>query len=83
MISAYTMVRVILHKNTRVLEKIKTIPIVKETALIYGEYDILVKTETKSLEELNQFIYNVLRKIPYITKTTTMIVARPPKTKSL
>ena len=83
MISAYTFVRVILHKNTLVLKKVKIIPIVKETALIYGEYDILVKTETKSLEELNQFIYNVLRKIPDITKTTTMIVAKPPKTKPL
>lgn len=79
MISAFTLVRVSLQKNVEVSERIKKLPVVKEVTLVYGEYDIVVKTATESIGELNRFIYNILRKIPHITMTTTMIVARMPK----
>jgi len=36
-------------------------------------------TWTKNMEELNKFVYDVLRKSPFITMTATMIVARIPK----
>lgn len=75
MISAFTLVRVSPQKNVHVFVKVKKLPMVKEATLVYGEYDIIVRTRTKSIEELNSFIYNVLRKIPHITMTTTMIVA--------
>ena len=80
MILAFTLIKVALQKNTQVLEKIKELPMIKKVTLVYGEYDIIVHTSTKNIEELNKFIYNVLRKIPQITMTTTMIVAKiPPK----
>ncbi|MCW3986589.1 MAG: Lrp/AsnC ligand binding domain-containing protein [Candidatus Bathyarchaeota archaeon] len=79
MISAFTLVRVSPEKNVHVFEKVKKLPMIKEATLVYGEYDIIVKTWTKNMEELNKFIYNVLRKTPFITMTTTMIVARIPK----
>lgn len=83
MISALTLVRVSLERNVHVFEKIKKLPVIKEATLVYGEYDIIVKTRTKNMQELNSFIYNVLRKIPYVTMTTTMIVARIPKKKEI
>lgn len=79
MISAFTLVRVSPEKNSQVIDRIKELPMIKEMKLVYGEYDIIVKTHTKNIEELNGFIYNILRKIPYITVTTTMIVANMPK----
>ena len=81
MISAFTVVKVSSQKNVDVFEKIKKLPMIKEVTLVYGEYDVIVKTRTKSMEELNRFIYNILRKIPYITMTTTMIVAKMPRKK--
>jgi len=78
MISAFTLVRAVPHRNVQVLERIKNLPLIKEASLVYGEYDLIVETSTNTIEELNQFIYNVLRKIPHITMTTTMIVAEFP-----
>jgi len=78
MISAFTLARVSPHKNAEVSEKIKNLSLVSEISFVYGEYDIIVKTTTNDIDELNSFIYNVLRKIPHITMTTTMIVARFP-----
>lgn len=46
---------------------------VEEVSPVYGEYDIIVKTKTNSIEELNFFIYNKLRKIRGLVATTTMI----------
>jgi len=76
MISAFTLVRVSPDKNVHVFEKVKKLPMIKEATLVYGEYDIIIRTRTKNMEELNKFIYNVLRKTPSITMTTTMIVAK-------
>ncbi len=81
MISAFTLIKVALHKNAQVLKKIRKLPMVRKVTLVYGEYDIIVKTSTKDLKELNKFIYNVLRRIPQITMTTTMIVAKAPEKK--
>ena len=79
MISAFTLVRVSPEQNLQVFERIKELPMIEEMTLVYGEYDIIVKTHTKSIEELNGFIYSILRKIPHITMTTTMIVVNLPK----
>ena len=77
MISAFTLVKVSIQKNLGIFEKVKKLQTVNEATLVYGEYDIIIRTNTNNIEELNTFIYNTLRKIPHITMTTTMIVAKP------
>jgi len=72
-ISAYTLIRTEHSKREEVVSKIKKLRFVKEVVPVYGEYDIIVKTETNSIEELNFLIYNELRKIRRLTATTTMI----------
>jgi len=52
---------------------------VKEVTPVYGEYDMIVKTETESIKELTLFIYNQLRTISGLTMTTTMITAKTNK----
>ncbi len=79
MIVAYTLAKVTPNKNVFVAKKLENMPLVTEVILIYGEYDILVKTKTKDIEELHNFIYDFFRKMPHITTTTTMIVAKIPK----
>ncbi|MCW4055357.1 MAG: Lrp/AsnC ligand binding domain-containing protein [Candidatus Bathyarchaeota archaeon] len=78
MIDAFTLARVQPEKNFQVFERIKQLPMVKDARLVYGEYDIILRTTTKSMKELNQFTYNLVRKVHFVTKTTTMIVARIP-----
>jgi anthranilate phosphoribosyltransferase len=59
------------------MEKLK---FVKEITPVYGEYDMIVKTETETIKELTVFIYNRLRTIPVLTMTTTMITTKKQKT---
>ncbi|MDH5374929.1 MAG: Lrp/AsnC ligand binding domain-containing protein [Candidatus Bathyarchaeota archaeon] len=75
-VSAYTLIRTEHSKRDELVNKIKKLRFVKEIASVYGEYDIVVKTETNSIEELNLFIYNELRKISGLATTTTMITFR-------
>ena len=75
-ISAYTLIRTENSKREKLVDKIKKLRFVKDVVLVYGEYDIVVKTETDSIEELNFFTYNELRKIRGLTATTTMITFR-------
>jgi len=75
-VSAYTLIRTEHSKREALVNKIKKLSFVKEVTPVYGEYDIIVKTETESIEELNFFIYNELRKIRGLAATTTMITLR-------
>jgi len=75
-VSAYTLVRTEHLKLEKLVDKIRKLRLVKEVTPVYGEYNLIVKTETETIEELNFFIYNELRKIHGLTATTTMITAK-------
>lgn len=75
-VTAYTLVRTKHHKPKEIADKIRKLQFVKEAIPVYGEYNIIVKTETESIRELNVLIYNQLRTIPGLTVTTTMITAK-------
>ncbi len=75
-VTAYTLVRTDRSKLGKLISKISKLRFVEEVTPVYGEYDIVIKTETNSIEELNFFIYNELRKISGLTATTTMITFR-------
>jgi len=78
---AYTLVRTEHRKVKELMNKINKLQFVKEVTPVYGEYDIIVETETKTIKELTLFIYNKLRTIPGLTMTTTMITAKINKKK--
>jgi DNA-binding Lrp family transcriptional regulator len=71
------MVRVLPAKDRQVYEKIKEFQEVKEVILTYGEYDLIIKVESESLEELDHFIFNKLRTTDGIAATTTLLEAKP------
>ena len=75
-VTAYTLVRTEHRRVKKLVNKIAKLQSVKEVTSVYGEYDIIVKTETESVNELTLFIYNQLRTIPGLAMTTTMITAR-------
>lgn len=75
-VSAYTLIRTEHSKRDELVKRIKKLRFVTEVASVYGEYDIVVRTETNSIEELTLLIYNKLRKIRGLATTTTMITFR-------
>ena len=77
MVNSYTLIRVLPIKDKEVYEKIAKLSEVKEIIRTYGEYDLVIRVESSSLESLDNFIFNKLREIDGITATTTLLEARP------
>jgi DNA-binding Lrp family transcriptional regulator len=55
---------------------LKNINQVRKASLTYGTYDLCIEALFKHLEELDDFVYNVLRKIPGIKETVTLVTSR-------
>jgi DNA-binding Lrp family transcriptional regulator len=48
---------------------------VKGVVLSYGVYDMMITIETENIEELDNLVFNEIRKIEGIVSTTTLIGA--------
>jgi Lrp/AsnC family transcriptional regulator for asnA, asnC and gidA len=57
-----------------VMEKLKVINEVTEAYIVYGVYDIVAKIEADNIDKLKDIVTNVIRKIPKVRSTLTMIV---------
>ncbi len=77
MVTSYTLARIHPLQDEAAYRKIKTFPEVKEVTITYGEYDLIIKVESESLNDLDNFIFNKLRNIPGVASTTTLLEARP------
>ncbi|MHA1839853.1 MAG: Lrp/AsnC ligand binding domain-containing protein [Candidatus Ranarchaeia archaeon] len=72
---AYILAKVVAGKAPSVLEATREYGIVTESHLIYGPYDLLLRLETGTPEELDEFIYGKLRKLEGIVETITCLCA--------
>lgn len=77
MLISYTLARVHPAQDKEVYEAVKTFREVKEVIITYGEYDLIIKVESDSLEDLDNFIFNKLRTINGVSSTTTLLEAKP------
>ena len=73
MINSYTLSRIKLAKGKQVYRILKTYPEVKELVSTYGEYDLVIKVSSTSLEDLGNFIFKKLRTLDGVQATTTLI----------
>jgi DNA-binding Lrp family transcriptional regulator len=73
---AYVLGKVEKGSEIEVLNALKNSEQIKRASLIYGAYDFCVEAQFETLEALDAFIFNVVRKIPGIKDTCTLIVAR-------
>jgi anthranilate phosphoribosyltransferase len=73
MISAYILLKVKPNKDRDVIRKIRQLPKAKEVTSVYGEYDLIVKVEAESLEDLDSVVFDSIRAIPEVDATTTCI----------
>jgi len=78
LIFAYLLAEVRPHHDKDVLAKISQLAPVKEATTLFGEYDLIAKIEIGGLDELDSFIFDVVRQIPGVESTTTLLDTRSP-----
>jgi DNA-binding Lrp family transcriptional regulator len=62
--------------DEHVLAEIKTLKQIEEADATYGAYDLVIKVNFKTIEDLDRFIFEKIRRVKGITETTSMIVAK-------
>jgi DNA-binding Lrp family transcriptional regulator len=76
---AYVLIKVESGKDVEVFTGIRELqhkyPI-REMAMLYGDYDIIVKIQMNKPDDLQSFVFNGLRPIQGIIGTQTLIAAR-------
>jgi len=78
-VSAYIMMKMQVGMDDQVITEIKKLEQVKEADATYGSYDLVIKVNFKTIEDLDRFIFEKVRRIKGITETSSMIVAKPIK----
>ena len=77
MLISYSLIRVHPAQDKEVYEAVQAFREVKDVIITYGEYDLIIKVGSDSLNDLDNFIFNKLRTISGVASTTTLLEARP------
>jgi len=70
------MVKLIVGKDEEVFAQVQKLKQIKEASVTYGAYDLILKVEFQRIEEVDEFLFDVVRRIPGVSETTSMIVAK-------
>ncbi len=73
---AYILVCAQPNTEEKVFRKLEKNPEVKKAHLLFGSWDIIAEVEMKDVATLNAFVLEKVRRIPEVTLTATMIVAK-------
>ncbi len=74
MVTAFIFITTKNGKEREVLEKLRAREnIVKESHMVYGDFDIITKVEADNLDILNNFITKEVRDMEHISMTSTLI----------
>jgi len=79
MIEAYILLRVKPGMDRSVFQTVSKLRQVKDMETVYGEYDLLMKIEVKTMDDLDAFIFDSVRTIQGVERTTTLITIEPPR----
>ncbi|MFZ0512919.1 MAG: Lrp/AsnC ligand binding domain-containing protein [Candidatus Nitrosopolaris sp.] len=71
--TAYVLINCDLNHKNEVINELQQLPGIFEAAVLHGAYDILVRLNLESVEELKETIKLRLKKIPDIKSTVTLI----------
>lgn len=78
MIAAYVLMRIKPGMDRSVLHEVRKLAQVKAVETVYGEYDMLIKIEMETLDELDSFIFDTVRNIKGVQGSTTLITIKVP-----
>ena len=76
MIFVYVLGKLEAGTENEVLDSLKKINQVRTASLTYGFYDLFIEALCTNLEELDDLVFNVIRKIPGINETVTLVASR-------
>ena len=65
--------------DEEILKKVKKMPGVKHVTPTYGMYDSLVEVAFDTMEELDRFMFQGIRRIPGVKDTVTLIAPKVTK----
>jgi DNA-binding Lrp family transcriptional regulator len=71
---AYVLAKIEAGKDKQALEAIKKFAEAKAITLTYGAYDLHVEVKFDTMEELDEFVFNKIRKVNGIKDTMTLVV---------
>jgi len=78
MIAGYILLRIKPGMDRNVLYAVKKLTQVKTVETLYGEYDMLIKVEVETLDDLDSFIFDTVRTVKGVEGSTTLIVIKVP-----
>ena len=73
---AFILLNTEMGAEREVLSELKKILNVKEAHLVYGFYDIILKVEAESLDNLKKVVSNRIRSLRKVRSTLTLITHR-------
>ncbi len=76
MIFVYVLGKVDAGTEDEVLDSLKGVNEVRKASLTFGAYDLCIEAQFKTIEELDNFVLKVIRKIHGIKETATLITSR-------
>jgi len=76
MVFVYILGKVETGNEIEVLNALKNAGPVKRASLTYGIYDLCIEAQFETMEELDDFLFNVVRKIPGVKDTVTLVAAK-------
>jgi len=76
LVSAYIMMKMQVGMDDQVVAELKKLPQIQEANATYGAYDLVIKVKFKTIEDLDRFIFEKIRRVKGITETSSMIVAK-------
>ncbi len=76
MTDAYVLAKVEAGLEEEIVKKVKKMPGVKHVTPTYGMYDLLVEVSFGTMEELDNFMFQGIRRIPGVKDTVTLIAPK-------
>lgn len=73
---AYILAKVEAGRDREVFEKIRKLDGVKKASMTYGIYDLHIEAQFDTVEELDAFVFEKVRRISGVTETVTIIASR-------
>ena len=74
LVVAYVLAKIESGRDKEVLEKVKKLPGVRNVAPTYGMYDLHVEVSFETMEKLDNFVFDEIRRVAGIKETVTLIV---------
>lgn len=76
LVSAYIMAKLEVGKEKETISELKQIKEIKEAIITYGVFDLIIKVNFQNSEALDYFVFNVVRQLPGVKDTMTMLVVK-------